>query len=214
MADIGSAFMSFARRARVLLKHASRCFPLAIAALAMASSESAAAGSAWIKFCDNRAVRQAPARKVCLTYHERIQPATASIIVAAALAQIDGESPKSLLVFVQNAALPKGVNRAAGLRAAVYDKVQWDKAARKEKIDESALKPFALKFVQCTQAGCTGRAELNGARVVEMIEGAGLMILALSEAGRPIGFPVPLAGFGEAVMGEPMALASYDTNPQ
>ncbi|MEQ1713253.1 MAG: invasion associated locus B family protein, partial [Hyphomicrobium sp.] len=88
-------------------------------------------------------------------------------------------------------------------------KDQWEKASKNEKIDEKALKPIELKYSLCHPAGCTAEVEATADMITQLKAGAGLMVLAMNAAAQPIGFPVPLDGFGEAFAGKPVDNAEY-----
>jgi Invasion associated locus B (IalB) protein len=106
--------------------------------------------------------------------------------------------------------VPPEMDRAPGLRAAVYTKAMWEKAQRNEKIDEARLRPFDLKFKSCPPADCTAEVEASDGLIASMSAGAGLMILAINKLGEVIGYPVPLNGFGAALAGPPVDREDYN----
>jgi invasion protein IalB len=168
--------------------------------------------SAWVKLCEKAAFNKKDKdgkdvkeeKNICLTHHERLDGNTGMVLVSAAIRQVEGSDKQHLMVMV-----PMGMAIPAGVRAAVYSKDQWDKAAKNEKIDEKALKPIELKYSLCHPAGCTAEVEATADIVNQMKGGAGLMVLAMNAAAQPIGFPVPLDGFGEAFAGKPVDNAEY-----
>lgn len=171
-----------------------------------------AAKSAWVKLCekapfnhkdkDGKDVKEE--KNICLTHHERLDGTTGMVMVSAAIREIEGADKKSLMVMV-----PLGMALPPGLRAAVYTKDQWAKAAKNEKIDEKTLKPVALKFSLCHAAGCTAEVEATADIVEQMKVGGGIMVIAMNAGAQPIGFPVPLDGFTEAYAGKPVDNKEY-----
>lgn len=189
--------------------------PAAKGAAAAAPAAAAAAGaskSAWVKLCEKAAFAKKDKdgkdvkdeKNICLTHHERLDGNTGMVLVSAAIRQVEGSDKQHLMVMV-----PIGMAIPAGVRAAVYSKEQWEKAAKNEKIDEKALKPIELKYSLCHPAGCTAETEATADIVNQMKGGAGLMVLAMNAAAQPIGFPVPLDGFGDAFTGKPVDNAEY-----
>lgn len=168
--------------------------------------------SAWVKLCekltfaskDKDGKETKDEKNICLTHHERLDGATGQVIVSAAIRQVDGQDKQSLMIM-----LPLGMALPPGVKAAVYSKEQWQQAAKNEKIDEKALKPVDLKYSLCHNAGCTAEAEATPELLEQMKTGGGLMILAVNPALKPLGFPVPLDGFGEAFGGKPIDNKEY-----
>jgi invasion protein IalB len=193
--------------------------PAATAAPAAAAPASAnpaaatgAAKSAWVKLCekapiakkdkDGKEVKEE--KSLCLTHHERLDGTTGMVLVSAAIREIEGSDKKSLMVMV-----PLGMAIPPGIRAAVYTKDQWAKAAKNEKFDEKTLKPIELKFSLCHPAGCTAETEATAEILDSMKNGGGIMIVAINAAAQPIGFPVPLDGYNEALAGPPIDNKKY-----
>lgn len=168
--------------------------------------------SAWVKLCEKAQVphrdkdgKEAIEEKnICLTHHERLDGNTGLVLVSAAIRKIDGQEKEHLMVMV-----PLGMALPAGVRAAVYSKDQWAKAAKNEQIDEKTLKPIELKYSLCHPAGCTAETEATKEIMEAMKTGGGLMVLAMNAAAQPIAFPVPLDGFSEAEAGKPVDNAEY-----
>ena len=188
--------------------------PAAAAAPAAGAAPAADAKpqSAWVKLCEE-AVQKVKdkdgketenKKNICLTHHERLDGNTGMVIVSAALREIDGADKKQFMIMV-----PLGMAIPPGLKAAVYTKEMWAKAAKNEKIDETALKPVDLKFSLCHPAGCTAEVEATKEMVDAMKTGGGIMVLALNAGAQPIGFPVPLDGFTDALTGKPVNNEEY-----
>ncbi len=189
--------------------------PAAAAAPAAPAAAAAAPGgkqSAWVKLCEKAAQvtkdkdgKEAKTEKnICLTHHERLDGNSGMVIVSAALREVEGNDKKQFMIMV-----PLGMALPPGLKAAVYTKEMWEKAAKNEKVDEAKLKPVDLKFSLCHAAGCTAEIEATPDLISSMKTGGGLMVLALNAAAQPIGFPVPLEGFDTAFTGTPVDNQKY-----
>lgn len=168
--------------------------------------------SAWVKLCeksplvkkgeDGKEVKEE--KNICLTHHERLDGNTGMVLVSAAIRQVEGNQHDHLMIMV-----PLGMAIPPGIKAAVYSKEQWEKAAKNEKIDDKELKPVDLKYSLCHPSGCTAEVEATKELVEQMKTGGGLMVLAMNAQAQPIGFPVPLDGFSEAFAGKPVDNAEY-----
>ncbi len=181
---------------------------------APAAKDAAPAGkqSAWVKLCeksplvkkdkDGKEVKEE--KNICLTHHERLDGNSGMVLVSAAIRQVEGNEHDHMMVMV-----PLGMAIPPGIKAAVYTKDQWEKAAKNEKIDDKDLKPIDLKFSLCHPSGCTAEIEATKELVESMKTGGGIMILAMNAQAQPIGFPVPLDGFADAFAGKPVDNAEY-----
>ncbi|MGE8943544.1 invasion associated locus B family protein [Leptospira interrogans] len=168
--------------------------------------------SAWVKLCekaelasrgkDGKEVKEE--KNICLTHHERLDGNTGTVLVSAAIRDVEGTPNNHLMIMV-----PLGMALPPGVKAAVYTKDQWEKAQKNEKIDETSLKPIDLKFSLCHPAGCTAEVEAPKELVDSMKTGGGLMILAINANAQPIAFPVPLTGFSAAHAGAPVDNEAY-----
>jgi invasion protein IalB len=168
--------------------------------------------SAWVKLCeksplvkkDKDGKETKEEKDICLTHHERLDGNSGMVLVSAAIRQVEGSDKESFMVMV-----PLGMALPPGIKAAVYTKDQWAKAAKNEKIDDGALKPIDLKYSLCHPSGCTAEIEATKDLVEQMKVGGGIMVLAMNAAAQPIGFPVPLDGFTDAYAGKPIDNAEY-----
>jgi len=168
--------------------------------------------SAWVKLCekaplvkkDKDGKEQKEEKEICLTHHERLDGNSGMVLVSAAIRHVEGQDKDHLMVMV-----PLGMALPPGLKAAVYTKEQWAKTSKNEKIDEKELKPIDLKYSLCHPSGCTAEIEATKEILDQMKAGGGIMILAMNANAQPIGFPVPLDGFNEAVAGKPVDNAEY-----
>lgn len=191
--------------------------PKAAAPAAKAPAKEAGAAdeqgkSAWVKLCEKAQIPHKDKdgkdtieeKNICLTHHERLDGNTGMVLVSAALRHVDGQDKDHFMIMV-----PLGMAIPPGVRAAVYTKEQWEKAAKNEKIDEKALKPVELKYSLCHPAGCTAETEATKELLDGMMSGGGIMVLALNASAQPIAFPVPLDGFAEAQKGAPVDNKKY-----
>lgn len=168
--------------------------------------------SAWVKLCekaplvrhdkDGKEIKDE--KNICLTHHERLDGNSGMVLVSAAIRQVEGNDNDHLMVMV-----PLGMALPPGIKAAVYTKEQWEKAAKNEKIEDKDLKPIDLKFSLCHASGCTAETEATKDIIEQMKAGGGIMILAMNAQAQPIGFPVPLDGFADAFAGKPVDNAEY-----
>jgi len=211
-AALGLAAMITAAPASAQEAKAPAKAPAAKAAPAANGAAAADKKSAWVKLCekapfnhkdkDGKEVKEE--KNICLTHHERLDGNTGMVMVSAAIREVEGADKKSLMVMV-----PLGMALPPGLRAAVYSKDQWEKAAKNEKIDEKTLKPVSLVYSLCHAAGCTAEVEATADIIEQMKAGGGIMVIAMNAGAQPIGFPVPLDGFGEAYAGKPIDNEEY-----
>ncbi|MGE3230062.1 MAG: invasion associated locus B family protein [Hyphomicrobium sp.] len=172
----------------------------------------AAKQSAWVKLCetsplvkkDKDGKETKEDKSICLTHHERLDGNSGMVLVSAAIRQVEGNEHEHLMIMV-----PLGMAIPPGIKAAVYSKEQWEKAAKSEKVDDKDLKPIDLKFSLCHPSGCTAETEATKELVESMKTGGGIMVLAMNAQAQPIGFPVPLDGFADAFSGKPVDNAEY-----
>jgi len=168
--------------------------------------------SAWVKLCEKAPIvlrdkdgkPSREVRNICLTHHERLDGNTGLVLVSAALRQVESEDKQHLMVMV-----PLGMAIGPGLRATVYDADQWEKIQKNEKFDDSKLTAIKFNYTLCHPAGCTAELEATKELVESFKSGAGLMVLAINAQGQVVAFPVPLAGFTEALGGQPIDNEKY-----
>ena len=179
---------------------------------AAAGAKKQAPQSAWVKLCERTKLPKLQKdgktttveKSICLTHHERLNGNTGMVIISAALRQVEGQKGTSLMVMV-----PLGMAIPPGIKAAVYNKQQWARAQKKEKVSDKELKPISLRYSLCHPAGCTAEIKAPDNLIQQLKGGGGLMILALSSSGRPVAFPVPLTGFTAAHDGKPVDNKAY-----
>jgi invasion protein IalB len=207
-----SATAAFAQTKEKEIKIAPKKVQSAPAAKTAAAGKAAPTKSAWVKLCEKAPImkkgkdgkEEKEEKQLCLTHHERLDGNTGMVLVSAAIREIEGNPKKSLMIMV-----PLGMAIPPGIRAAVYTKEQWAKAAKNEKIDEKKLKPIELHYSLCHPAGCTAETEATPEILKEMSTGGGIMVLAMNAAAQPVGFPVPLDGYNEAAAGPPVDNKKY-----
>jgi invasion protein IalB len=166
----------------------------------------------WVKLCEKSPVvipdkEGKPSREmrnICLTHHERIDGNSGIVVISAALRQVEGEDKQHLMLMV-----PLGTALPPGLRAKVFNAEQWDKIQKNEKFDDSKVEQIKFNFSFCHQAGCTAELEATKELIDAFKAGSGLMVLAYNAQRQLVAFPVPLAGFNEALNGEPIDNQKY-----
>lgn len=171
----------------------------------------------WVKLCDKIKMRPKDAdpkkevapeeKQLCSTMFEAIESNTGQLIVSVGLQQMEG-APKQVLAVM----VPLGVVIPGGVKLAVYNKDQWAKAAKNEKIELKDLKTADLKFAHCLPVGCTAEAQATPELVNLLKANAGLAVLAIWANGNQFTVPVPLNGFGEALKGKPIDNKTYQAN--
>jgi invasion protein IalB len=179
-----------------------------------AKDAKAAAGppSAWVKLCEKATAvsKQKDGKEekkdvdICLTHHERLDGNTGMVLVSAAVRQVSGQDKQALMVMV-----PLGMMLQPGMRATIYPKDQWELVQKKEKVDESKLKPIQLAYTLCHPAGCTAETEATPELLKTLQTNAGMLVFAINAAGAPVVFPVPLAGFETSYAGPPIDTKQY-----
>lgn len=175
--------------------------------------------SQWVKLCDKIKInakaekgkeKDAPApaeKQLCSTMFEAIESNTGQIIVSVGLQQMEG-APKEVLAVM----VPLGVVIPSGVKLAVYNPDQWQKAAKNETVELKDLKTVDLRFAHCLPVGCTAETEATKDIVENLKKGAGLAVLALWANGNQFTVPVPLTGFGDALTGKPVDNKEYQEN--
>jgi len=193
--------------------------PPAKAPAAKAPPAAAAASNPWVKLCEKATAAtkdkdgkdEKKELNVCMTHHERIDGASGMVVVSAALQQlkVEGEAKDKQQFLVM---VPTGMLLKPGMRATVFPKDLWAKVEKKEKIDkaeESKLKALTLDYTLCHAMGCTAEIEATPELISSLKTSGGLMVFALRASGAPVAFPVPLAGFEQALSGAPVDPKKY-----
>jgi invasion protein IalB len=164
--------------------------------------------SAWVKLCDDEETQSRYVGKstlgVCLTHHERLDGNSGKVLVSVAVRQIEGHNKQYFMVMV-----PPGMQLQPGMRVSMYPKDQWELVQKNEKVDETKLKTLKLNYTQCRSTGCTAESETTPELINELKTFGGMVVWAINASGQPVGFPVPLVGFAEALAGPPMNNQKY-----
>ncbi len=148
--------------------------------------------NAWVKLCEEAKFRKDPkaeveTKKICLTHHERLDGNTGLVLVSAAIRKVAGQKKERFMVMV-----PLGMAIPPGIQV---------------KIDKE--KPIELKYTICHAAGCTAEVEATKDLVAKMKKGKNMAVFSINMVGKPVVFPVPLAGFDKALDGAPVDSKKY-----
>lgn len=187
-------------------------------AAAPAAAAPAAGGppkGAWVKLCEQATIEKpgkdgkpvSETKNLCLTHHERLDGTTGMVLVSAAVRELEGVDKRHLMIMV-----PLGMAIQPGLSTAVYNKDQWAKVAKGEKIDPKVLKPIEMKYSLCHPGGCTAEIEATKEMLDQMKAGGGMEVLVITATGKGAGFAVPLDGFDKALGGPPVDNQEYTRN--
>jgi invasion protein IalB len=168
--------------------------------------------AAWVKVCEKvPAARKGKDGKeekkevdICLTNHERLDANSGMTLVSASIRQVAGESAQDFVVIV-----PLGLQLQPGLHIAIYSKDLWERAQKDEKIDQTKLKGIKLGYTLCNPTGCVAEAETTPEFMTDLKTSAGLVVFAVNSVGAPISLPVPLDGFEQALVGNPVDNKEY-----
>ena len=168
------------------------CLSERLRTLCQAQDKAKKPQSSWVKLCDKATFRKSKEAKpeqkeICLTHHERLDGNTGLVLVSAAIRKIQGQDKERFMIMVPlGMAIPPGVQ---------------------VKIDED--KPVKLPFSICTPGGCTAEINADKAFIDKMKKGKRMVVAAINRLGKPIGFPVPLNGFGTALAGKAIDNKKY-----
>jgi invasion protein IalB len=185
-----------------------------------APAGAAAAGSSpWVKLCEKATANtkdkdgkdEKKELNVCMTHHERIDGTSGMVVVSAALQQlkVEGEAKdkEQFLIMV-----PTGMLLKPGMRATIFPKDLWAKVEKNQKLEkaeEAKLKAITLDYTLCHAMGCTAETDATPELISNLKTNGGLMVFALRASGAPVAFPVPLAGFDQALAGAPVDPQKY-----
>ena len=70
-------------------------------------------------------------------------------------------------------------------------------------------KPIKMKYSFCHVAGCVAEIQLSEDFLKQMKAGKKIVVATIGISGKPIGFPIPLNGFGKAYAGKPIDSKKY-----
>jgi invasion protein IalB len=168
--------------------------PAASAAAAPAGAPAAGAeadqgkGSAWVKLCSKN--EQTGNKQLCLVKYVGLDPNTGMSQITVAVRSVEGED-KQILLF--------GVTTAYTLVIPIGVQI---------KIDDN--QPIPLKYAVCLPASCQAQTELTKEIFDKMRKGKQVIVAAMNVQQKPMGFQVPLIGFGKAYDGPPADNAKYE----
>ncbi|WP_160140526.1 invasion associated locus B family protein [Blastochloris tepida] len=134
--------------------------------------------SPWTKLCSTDPEAK---KEICLVTME-LRAETGQFLASVLVRETKGEPKKTFAVVT-----PLTVQLQPGFRV-VVEKQQ----------------PVNGKYTICFPNGCFGELEID-AEFVKKLKGAqGLAIQVVNQTGRPVSFPISLAGFGKAYDGAPL----------
>ena len=137
-----------------------------------------AAQPEWVKICNTD---PASKKEVCLISRD-VRAETGQTIASVALREIKGEPKRFFL-----AAMPPGLLIQPGIRIVVDQK-----------------EPQAGKFSICFPNACYAEVEVKDDFVPSLKKGQQIVVQAMNQQAKTIGFPVTLAGFTKAYDGAPL----------
>jgi invasion protein IalB len=171
----------------------------------------------WAKWCvketttvqdkeEKEAKREAD---VCRTSLSQIDRNLNTVLLRAVLLAsldeivIDGHQRQRFRVWVRS-----GVSPYASIRLTFVPKDLWEKVQKDEKIernDEAALERFTFNFVSppCHPTVCAAEVDATPEFLTNLKGSGGFTVHATSESGTVVTSSVALAGFAEALAGEP-----------
>lgn len=152
--------------------------PVPAPAAQQASPTANAAQPEWVKVCNTD---PATKKEVCLISRD-VRAETGQTIASVALREIKGEPKRFFL-----AAMPPGLLIQPGIRIVVDQK-----------------EPQAGKFSICFPNACYAEVEVKDDFVPSLKKGTQIIVQAMNQQAKTIGFPVTLAGFSKAYDGAPL----------
>lgn len=157
-----------------------------------ADAAASKAQSAWIKICDDVKLKEVKekdttSKKICMTHHESLSAKTGTPLVSAAVRNVAGHDTERFLVTV-----PLGMAIPAGVHV---------------KVDEND--PIKFKYSFCHVAGCVAETPMTPDLLKQMKAGKKMVVATIGISGKPVGFPIPLSGFGKAYGGKPIDGEKY-----
>lgn len=159
------------------------------------SSRPLAKQGAWAKVCDAASATQPV--PICRLVHERLDSKTARLIVSAEFWDVIGKSDEKTLVV----RVVPGFVESAGMRLGFYNLDDWNLMRDQREVDQSKLKILPIKPIVCGDESCKGQVRIGSSIWNEIKGKAGFMVLAMQSNRKPVAFPVPMAGFKEALSG-------------
>lgn len=177
-----------------------------------AEAKTAENQGSWVKLCDKVASNTKDKdgkdvkveKNVCATFHDTVDSNTGQTVVSTGVREIEGDAKPDFQVSV-----PLGMVIPAGVRVAVLNKEQFEKALKNEELDPKTVKSVDLKFTACLPTGCQAEMEAPQDLLDQMKTGGALLVRSVYVTGQPFSVPVPLAGFEKALSGKAIDTAVY-----
>lgn len=134
--------------------------------------------SPWTKLCSTDKEAK---KEICLVTME-LRAETGQFLASVLVRETKGEPKKTFAVVT-----PLTVQLQPGFRVVVEKQP-----------------PVNGKFTICFPNGCFGELEIDADFVKKLKAAQGVAIQVVNQAGRPVSFPIPLAGFTKAYDGPPL----------
>jgi hypothetical protein len=160
---------------------------------------------AWAKVCENVSPTSKNADggevktvRICMTVHERIG-GNGTLIVGAALQEIEGREKKHLLVAMAPDLQPV-------MRDQMFPRDAWDRLQTKGKLDnweEAGIKELKFGSTSCNAFACAAEIEATPALISDLEVSGGLLVFATNPSGTTVAAPVPLVDFAQTLAGPP-----------
>src|SRR5262249_24572181 len=124
--------------------------------------------------------------------------------VSAAVRQVEDQDKLYFRIMVPNEVVLK-----PGMRATFIPGDMWDKALKGEQVDEKRLKEYRLDYTICEPDGCNAEIEASPELISSLKSSGCFMITFLHMGGQRAIIPVALAGFDQALSGQPVDNKAY-----
>jgi invasion protein IalB len=169
----------------------------------------------WVKVCDKAMFAEPDPkdakkpiqkeRSICHTHHERLDAASGTVMISAAIREVEGADKKVLMLLV-----PLGMSIQSGLQLGMYPPDMWASIQKGVTVDDSKIEPIKLGYTLCLPNGCSAELDATPEVIKRLQTSGGLIAFAVNGGGSPMAFPAPLSGFAEALAGPPIDKAEYD----
>lgn len=149
--------------------------------------------SAWVKLCTNTS------EHTCTTHHEKFNANNGEVLVNIGIRRVEGQRTETLTATVTSDVLQQH-----GVRIGFASKDAWDQIEKTKRTDWEKLKALNIPFTNCEKTTCTAEIEATPALINDLKTSEGLVVAAITSAGKAIGMPVSLIGFTKAYEGSPV----------
>jgi invasion protein IalB len=173
---------------------------------------SQASKSSWVKLCDKGTLNVKNPKdgketkksvNICHTLAERIDANTGMVIVSTGLNEITVDKDHKQIFRV---ILPLGVVLPAGIGVTFFPKDLWAKVEKNQKLtkdEQGKIKSLKMGFLFCNPVGCHVEVEAKEDLINYLKTSAGFVVTTANLSGIGVNLRVPLAGFNEALKGQP-----------